>query len=263
MKLTALAVVILTLGIVMGLALHGHLDGPAGAAPKCPPGSPNPNCATPTPTPAPPYTDRAIINDQSVSFNPSFRLVDIDDFTNVATFPLQVSQANCSTTVVSAHNYYISNGGNSDETTLIDTETGAIIATIDSPLQELVQRYELANYSCPSSATRIEPQVKNRAVLMASTFDGSTGITAGVWQLVDTDTGAVLNTYPFEWDMGGYGIRFDCTGRRLALTAQDLQSTSSSPSIQTEIVVDSVTGEVIWEGLHREWVIFPCSAAGS
>ena len=50
MKLTALAVVILALGIVVGFALAGGAsEGPASAAPKCP--GPSPQCPTPTQTP--------------------------------------------------------------------------------------------------------------------------------------------------------------------------------------------------------------------
>ena len=50
MKLTALAVVILALGIVVGFLLAGGAsEGPASAAPKCP--GPSPQCATPTPAP--------------------------------------------------------------------------------------------------------------------------------------------------------------------------------------------------------------------
>ena len=52
MKLTILAVVILALGIVLGLALHGWIDGSAVAAPPCPPKCGTPT-ATPTPTPIP------------------------------------------------------------------------------------------------------------------------------------------------------------------------------------------------------------------
>lgn len=51
MKLAALAVVILALGIALGLALSGQLDEPAVAAPSCPPSSSTKWCATPTPTP--------------------------------------------------------------------------------------------------------------------------------------------------------------------------------------------------------------------
>ena len=57
MKLTALAVVVLALGIVVGIALAGGSSGgPASAVPQCP--GPSANCATPTPspTPAPPPT---------------------------------------------------------------------------------------------------------------------------------------------------------------------------------------------------------------
>ena len=51
MKLTTLAVVILALGIVLGLALAGGAsEGPASAAPQCP----GPSSQCPTPTPAPP-----------------------------------------------------------------------------------------------------------------------------------------------------------------------------------------------------------------
>ncbi len=51
MKLTALAVVILALGIVVGLALAGGSSGrPASAIPQCP----GPSSQCPTPTPAPP-----------------------------------------------------------------------------------------------------------------------------------------------------------------------------------------------------------------
>ena len=61
MKLTALAVIILALGIAFGLALHGQLDGSAVAAPPCPP-----KCTpTPTPTPTPPPQQR---EDQIVFF---------------------------------------------------------------------------------------------------------------------------------------------------------------------------------------------------
>ena len=50
MKLIALAVVVLALGIVAGFALaKGVSDGPASAAPKCP--GPSAQCPTPTPTP--------------------------------------------------------------------------------------------------------------------------------------------------------------------------------------------------------------------
>ena len=50
MKLTALAVAILALGIVVGFALAGGAsEGPASAAPKCP--GPSSQCATPTPEP--------------------------------------------------------------------------------------------------------------------------------------------------------------------------------------------------------------------
>ncbi len=50
MKLAALAVALLALGIVLGLALAGGVsEGPASAEPKCP--GPSANC---TPTPAPP-----------------------------------------------------------------------------------------------------------------------------------------------------------------------------------------------------------------
>ena len=50
MKLTALAVVILALGIVVGFALAGGSSGgPASAVPKCP--GPSSQCATPTPAP--------------------------------------------------------------------------------------------------------------------------------------------------------------------------------------------------------------------
>ncbi len=52
MKLAALAVVILALGIVVGFALAGGSSGgPASAIPKCP--GPSSQCATPTPTPTP------------------------------------------------------------------------------------------------------------------------------------------------------------------------------------------------------------------
>ena len=51
MKLTALAVVILSLGIVVGFALAGGVSGPASAVPQCP--GPSSQCATPTPTPPP------------------------------------------------------------------------------------------------------------------------------------------------------------------------------------------------------------------
>ncbi len=51
MKLTALAVVILSLGIVVGFALAGGVSGPASAIPQCP--GPSSQCATPTPTPPP------------------------------------------------------------------------------------------------------------------------------------------------------------------------------------------------------------------
>ncbi len=52
MKLTALAVVILALGIVVGFALAGGAPGgPASAVPQCP--GPSAQCATPTPTPTP------------------------------------------------------------------------------------------------------------------------------------------------------------------------------------------------------------------
>ncbi len=52
MKFTALAVVILALGIVVGFALAGGAsEGPASAAPPCP--GPSAQCATPTPTPPP------------------------------------------------------------------------------------------------------------------------------------------------------------------------------------------------------------------
>ena len=51
MKLTALAVVILALGIVLGFALAGGSSGgPASAVPQCP----GPSSQCPTPTPAPP-----------------------------------------------------------------------------------------------------------------------------------------------------------------------------------------------------------------
>ena len=51
MKLTALAVVILALGIILGFALAGGSSGgPVSAVPSCP--GPSANC--PTPTPAPP-----------------------------------------------------------------------------------------------------------------------------------------------------------------------------------------------------------------
>ena len=50
MKLTALAVVILALGIILGLALRDTaFDRPASAIPKCP--GPSAQCATPTPAP--------------------------------------------------------------------------------------------------------------------------------------------------------------------------------------------------------------------
>ena len=50
MKLAALAVVILALGIVVGLALAGGTSGgPASAVPQCP--GPSSQCATPTPAP--------------------------------------------------------------------------------------------------------------------------------------------------------------------------------------------------------------------
>ena len=52
MRFTALAVVILALGIVVGFALAGGPSGgPASAVPKCPPTSSSPNCTTPTPVP--------------------------------------------------------------------------------------------------------------------------------------------------------------------------------------------------------------------
>ncbi len=52
MKLTALALAILALGIVVGFALAGgSLGGPVSAVPKCP--GPSSQCATPTPTPTP------------------------------------------------------------------------------------------------------------------------------------------------------------------------------------------------------------------
>ncbi len=52
MKLTALAVVLIALGIVVGFALAGgSLGGSASAVPKCP--GPSSQCATPTPTPSP------------------------------------------------------------------------------------------------------------------------------------------------------------------------------------------------------------------
>lgn len=52
MRLTALAVVILALGIVVGFALAGGSSGgPASAVPQCP--GPSSQCATPTPTPVP------------------------------------------------------------------------------------------------------------------------------------------------------------------------------------------------------------------
>ena len=50
MKLTALAVVLLALGIVLGLALRDSaFDSPASADPTCP--GPSANCPTPTPEP--------------------------------------------------------------------------------------------------------------------------------------------------------------------------------------------------------------------
>ena len=50
MKLTALAVVILALGVVVGFALAGGSSGgPASAIPQCP--GPSSQCATPTPAP--------------------------------------------------------------------------------------------------------------------------------------------------------------------------------------------------------------------
>ncbi len=48
--LTALAVVILALGIIVGFALAGGASGPASAVPQCP----GPSSQCPTPTPAPP-----------------------------------------------------------------------------------------------------------------------------------------------------------------------------------------------------------------
>ena len=60
MKLTALAVVILALGIVVGFSLAGGSSGgPASAVPKCP--GPSSQCATPTPAPAQQREDQVII----------------------------------------------------------------------------------------------------------------------------------------------------------------------------------------------------------
>ena len=68
MKLTALAVVILALGIVVGFALaEGSLGGPASAIPKCP--GPSSQCATPTPTPSPQQRE-----DQITIFAPASNL---------------------------------------------------------------------------------------------------------------------------------------------------------------------------------------------
>ena len=61
MKLTALAVVILALGIAVGFALAGGAsEGPASAAPKCP--GPSPQCPTPTPAPPQQREDQIIIH---------------------------------------------------------------------------------------------------------------------------------------------------------------------------------------------------------
>jgi len=60
MKLTALALVILALGIVLGLALAGGVsEGPASAVPQCP--GPSSQCATPTPAPPQQREDQVVI----------------------------------------------------------------------------------------------------------------------------------------------------------------------------------------------------------
>ena len=60
MKLTALAVVILALSIVVGFALAGGSSGrPASAVPQCP--GPSSQCATPTPAPPQQREDQIVI----------------------------------------------------------------------------------------------------------------------------------------------------------------------------------------------------------
>ncbi len=67
MKLTALAVVILALGIVVGFALAGGPSGgPASAIPQCP--GPSAQCATPTPTPPQQREDQITITAARVDF---------------------------------------------------------------------------------------------------------------------------------------------------------------------------------------------------
>ena len=66
MKLTALAVVILALGIVVGFALAGGSSGgPASAVPQCP--GPSSQCATPTPAPPQQREDQIVLFASNVS----------------------------------------------------------------------------------------------------------------------------------------------------------------------------------------------------
>ena len=108
MKLTALAVVILALGIVVGFALAGGSSGgPASAVPQCPgPSSqcPTPTPAPPTPTPAPPQQredqvtiysrgDAAGANTGSAEFeriSPNEIALDSAEYPSPSTFSLEV-----------------------------------------------------------------------------------------------------------------------------------------------------------------------------
>ena len=70
MKLTALAVVLLTLGIVVGFALAGGVSGrPASAIPQCP--GPSSQCATPTPAPPQQREDQMMVLGTTRAFTAS------------------------------------------------------------------------------------------------------------------------------------------------------------------------------------------------
>ena len=230
MKLITVAIVILALGIVLGLALRDTaFDRPASAIPTCP--GPSSQCATPL------VANRAFIIDRVVALT---SLIDTDDGRVIASYPdLEVvgepaaPTLNCDGTRTFLRNQF------TNQVSLLDVDSGLILGVYDPPGGAEIQVF---HFSC----SRLD--IVN-AGLEVVTNRAAISWTSPLTLLIDTDTGTVITSYPAQLP------EFNCTGERLLV-----ERPVPPPTDHVQDLVDSVTGVVIRDSIAAAAGHFACTS---